>query len=83
MPIKIYVETGDLKAVVQREHYPKTTKELISVVKEAIDKYPKDEIELGQLMRISRKRIHHSDDDYWIASKSALKKAGFKVEKKR
>jgi len=81
--VKVYVETGDLKVVVQREHYPKTTKELVSVVKEAVESYPRDTIELGDLMRISRKRSTPSDDDYWIASKSALEKAGFKVEKRK
>jgi len=83
MSTKVYVTSGDLKGKVLRPHYPKDEDELVSVVKEAVDKHPHDSMELGTLMLISRKLRSHSEDDYWIASKSALKKAGFKVEKKK
>jgi len=77
---KVYVKSGSLSAVIVRPHYPTTDVELVSVIKEAIDKHPNDELELGTLIAISRKRYKHSKDDYWISAKSALKKAGFKVE---
>ena len=83
MTTKVYVQSGSLKATVLRPRYPTDEAELISVVKEAVDKHPHDEMELGVLMRISRKLRSDSNDDYWISSKSALRKAGFKVEKKR
>lgn len=78
--MKVYVESGDLRTSVQREKYPQATKALISVVKEAIEKWPKDELELGLLIRVSRRMFKHSQDDYWIATKWALRKAGFEMK---
>ena len=78
----VYVKSGDLNAKIRRDKYPQTEEELISVVREAIESHPHDEMELGQLMLISRSSNAFFEDDWWISSKSALEKAGYKVEKK-
>ena len=80
---KVYVRSGNLKATVARAHYPQTDAEVISVIKEAVDKHPQDTLELGELVLVSRSQDTFFEDDYWISTKSALRKAGFKVQKRR
>ena len=77
--MKVYVRTGDLKFVADREKFPSSEEELITLFKEAVNSDGRDDIGLGTLTRISAKgRSGHS---LWIATKSLVQKAGFKIEK--
>ena len=75
----VYVKSGTLNQAVRRDYYPETEEELLDVIKQALEQHPTEELELGQLMLICRSRDGFFEDDWWIASESALRKAGFEV----
>ena len=76
--MKVYVRTGDLNYVAERETFP-DSEGLVDLFKEALANHGKDEVALGTLTCFSSRGC--KGKTFWIASKSLVRKAGFKIEK--
>lgn len=76
--MKVYVRTGDLNYVAERQKFP-DSQGLVALLKEALDKHDKDEVALGILTCFSVRGC--KGKTFWIASKSLVRKAGFRIEK--